>query len=244
MLKVQERLALKIEGGGPLGKLVVEAGASGGVRGYLQVPDAPGPALPGESDVTAGLGTNGYLTVVKDLRLRDLYRSVVALGGRSPDKEVENYLNTSEQIPSWVQIGVRMNDSGRVAAAGGILIQTMPGSRPEAVRTLVDNLAEGPGIEVLLADGVAPEQVLERAFGQETFRILETYPVAYKCTCSRERSEKALAALEEEDLLALIAEGVGVVDCHFCHARYEFSRRDIEQILAVRSEQTPPDSNP
>lgn len=231
LLKVQERLALKVEGDGPLRKLVVEADAYGHVRGYVGVPDAPSPATVDADAVSAALGRAGLLTVVKDLRVRDLYRSVVSLAGLDLASEVENYLNQSEQIPSLVRIGVEIGEAGEVIAAGGLLIQTMPGHEPDTLARVRANLAALPALKTLLQDGLRPEDALARAFGGITHEMLATEPLAFRCSCSRERSRQALEMMNYDDILALLLEGQAVVDCHFCYTRYEFGRDELEAIL-------------
>lgn len=230
LLKVQERVALKIEGDGRLRKIVVEADAYGRVRGYVAVPDAVSPQPVDRAAVSEAVG-HGMLTVVKDLRLKDLYRSVVALGSGELDRELAYYFNTSEQIPSLVQIGVRMAEDGEVAVAGGLLIQTMPGHQPGTLEQIAARLADQPPLEALLAAGQTPEEILALAFGPLAYEVLERQALEFRCSCSRDRSLQALRLMEPEDLLALLAEGETVVDCHFCHARYEFDREDLEGIL-------------
>ncbi len=230
LLKVQERIALKVEGNGPLRKLVIEADAYGHVRGYVAVPDAASPQAVDRAAVAAAIGGTGQLTVVKDLRIKSLYSSVVELESGELDKELTHYFNTSEQVPSLVRIGVRM-DGGDVVAAGGLLIQTMPGHSPDALAQLTANLAEQPSLETLLADGLTPEEILARSFAGIEYEVLAAEPLAFRCSCSRERSHQALKMLDYDDILALLIEGEATVDCHFCHARYEFSRDDLETIL-------------
>jgi molecular chaperone Hsp33 len=231
LLKVQERVALKVEGDGRLRKMVIEADAYGRVRGYIAVPDAASPARVDRAAVSAAIGSSGLLTVVKDLRLKDLYRSVVALGSGELDRELAHYLNTSEQVPSLVQIGVGMADDGALAVAGGLLFQTMPGHQPGTLDQVADRLAIQPPLEDQLASGVTPEAILAGAFGPVAHEVLEVQPLAFRCSCSRDRSRQALKLLEPDDILALLAEGEAVVDCHFCHARYEFGREELEAIL-------------
>ena len=232
LLKVQERVALKVDGNGRLGKLVVEADAYGHVRGYLSAPDASSGGLLDRAAVGDALGRKGILTVVKDLRLRDLYRSAVSLQYGELDKELETYLNQSEQIPSLVEIGVVMNEDRELASSGGLLIQALPGHGHEAVAQLAARLNGLPSLETLLADGMIPEQIVEQLMGGQDYLLLERQPVEFRCTCSQERSRQALRLLDRNDLLALVAEGEATVDCHFCHARYFFARAELEAILA------------
>lgn len=230
LLKVQERVALKFDGDGRLGKLLIEADAYGRARGYIAVPDAVSGEDLTRAAVGDALGRHGVLTVVKDMRVRDLYRSVIPIEYGELDKELEAYLNQSEQVPSLVEIGVVMNADREIAAAGGWLIQALPGHGHEAVERLAAQLADQPPVETLLAQGADPEQLVDRLLPARDYIVLERREVKFSCTCSKERSAKALRMLPAEDRLALLAEGEAVVDCHFCHARYTFTREELEAL--------------
>lgn len=230
LLKAQERVALKIDGDGSLRKLVVEADAYGRVRGYVGVPDAA-PTLPVDrTAVSRAIGTRGQLTVVKDLRIKSLYRSVVELESGEVDRELTRYLNVSEQVPSLTRIAVQMDD-GSLAAAGGLLFQVMPGHDPDALARLAANLEAQPPLEALVNEGLTPEELLAAAFTGIEYDILETRPLEFRCSCSRERSRQALKLLDTDDILALLVEGEATIDCHFCHARYEFTREELGTLL-------------
>jgi molecular chaperone Hsp33 len=234
LLKVQERLALKIDGDGRLGKMIVESDAYGRVRGYIAVPDAVSGDSLDRAAVSDALGKSGVLMVVKDLRVRDLYRSATALEYGELDKEVEHYLNQSEQIPSRVEIGVVMDEDARViAACGGLLIQALPGHGHEKLERLAGRLAAQPPVEQLLAQGETPEQLVDRLMAGDEYIVLDTTPLTFSCSCSKERSAKAIRMLDPEDQLALITEGEAIIDCHFCHARYTFTR---EELVALHDE--------
>ena len=231
LLKAQERVALKVAGDGRLRKMIIEADAYGRVRGYIAVPDAASPPKIGRAAVSDAIGRDGLLTVVKDLRLKNLYRSVVTMASGELDRELTHYLNTSEQVPSLVQIGVGMADDGVLAVAGGLMFQTMPGHQPGALDQIAARLADQPPLEERLAAGLTPEAILAQGFGPIGYEILEVQPLEFRCSCSSDRSRQALRMLDAEDILALLAEGKAVVDCHFCHARYEFDREELESIL-------------
>lgn len=231
LLKAQQRVALKVEANGPLRKLVVEADAYGRVRGYVAEPDVLWPLPIGPAEVADAIGYLGVLTVVKDLRLKHLYEGVVALESGALDKELAHYLNRSEQIPSLVEIAVHLDGLGQVTAAGGLLFQLLPNAKPSMLDELAEHLEDLPPLETLLADGHTPEEILESVFGAIDYMILEREPLEFRCTCSRERSRQALLTLGREDILALIAEGEAVVDCHFCHERYVFDAEELHAIL-------------
>lgn len=232
LLKVQQRVALKVEGSGPLRKMVVEADSYGRVRAYVSVPDVHSPYHIGPEDVVEAMGREGILTVVKDLRVKDLHQGVVALQGQSLDSELVHYLTRSEQIPSVVEIGVRLTPGGAIDAAGGILLQTMPGQDIDALAYLADRLEDLPTLDVMLVDGHSPEDIIAQVFGPIHYETLEKRSLEFRCSCSWERSRQALKILGQEDVDSLLAEGEAVVDCHFCHERYLFGPAELEAILA------------
>lgn len=231
LLKVQQRVALKIEGDGPLGKLVVEADAYGRVRGYVPVFDLTA-ALPiTQQAIAAALGRTGLLTVVKDLGLRDLYQGAVAVQEGGITASLAHYFQKSEQTPTIVQIDSAQQADGALAAAGGLLFQLLPGADPAVLQQVAGNLAGLPPLSSLLAAGQTPEQIMAQALAGFDYTILEQHPLAFTCSCSRARSRQALKVLDADDLLALIVEGEAVIDCHFCHERYIFSREELAEIL-------------
>jgi molecular chaperone Hsp33 len=182
LLKVQERVALKIDGDGRLGKMIVEADAYGRVRGYIAVPDAVSGDSLSRQAVGEALGRSGVLTVVKDLRLKDLYRSATALEYGELDKELETYLNQSEQIPSLVEIGVDMDEAdGSIRRSGGLLIQALPGHGHDALARLAERLETQPPVEELLAQGQTPEQLLDGIMQGEEHIFLDRTELAFSC---------------------------------------------------------------
>lgn len=230
LLKVQERIAVKFDGNGRLGKMIIEADAYGRVRGYIAVPDAASGDDLGREAIGDALGRQGVLSVVKDLRVRDLYRSAVQIEYGELDKELETYLNQSEQVPSLVEIGVVMDENREIQSAGGWLIQALPGHGHEVVEQLAARVKGEPAVETLLAEGTDPEQLMDRLLPTKDYLVLDRTDLKFSCSCSKDRSAKALRMLPGEDRLALIAEGEAIVDCHFCHARYTFSREELETL--------------
>lgn len=231
LLKVQQRVALKLVGDGPIRKMVVEADSYGRVRGYVAVPDVTLPLDVEPDDVASALGQQGLLTVVKDLRLKELYESTVPLQTGQLDTDLIYYLMQSEQVPSLVEIGVKLTGTGELAVAGGLLLQLLPQADSTTLRNLAERLEDMPPLRALLADGYTPERILAVLFTGIPYEILETHPLRFECGCSWARSEQALHLLNRQDLALLLEEGQAVIDCHFCGQRYIFGREALETIL-------------
>ena len=169
--------------------------------------------------------------MVKDLRLKNLYQGMISLETGELEKEIARYLNRSEQVASLVELGMHMDEDGQLLAAGGLLIQLLPGEEPAVLRDLARRLAELPPPSARLAAGQSPEELLATLFAGISYEVLQMQPIEFHCTCSYERSRQAIKALGEDEIATLIAEGEAVVDCHFCHERYVFDRDALEAIL-------------
>ena len=135
-------------------------------------------------------------------------------------------------MPSLVEIGVQLDDQGNIAVAGGVLVQALPGQSLAAMTALADQMDDLPPLGELLAAGETPAAVLAMLFAGIPYEMLEERALSFRCSCSRERSAQALRMLEPEDLVALIAEGEAVVDCHFCREQYVYDRAVLEELLA------------
>lgn len=235
LLKVQQRIALKFEGNGPLQKILAESDSYGRVRGYVAQPEA---VMPAGSQGTYGvdsLGTQITLTVVKDVQLANLQQSVVDMSGHSIDGGLTYYLHQSEQTASVVEIdeGLNADDDAdhRLDVSGGLLVQSLPDHEEGVLEQVADRLDGLPPMAQLLRDGKSVEEILAAIFVDFEYETLEVRPLEFHCSCSWERSEKALLMLGRDDLETLIDEGQAVVDCHFCHERYIFGREALEMIL-------------
>ncbi|MEM7802449.1 MAG: Hsp33 family molecular chaperone HslO [Chloroflexota bacterium] len=228
LLKMRQRVSIKFEGDGPLGPMVVDSTSHGLVRGYVTHPEANGSTNSGEM-----LGQSGVLTVAKDLRLKDIYKGVTKRSG-TIDHDITEYLNTSEQIPSFVSIGAELNDDGRLAISGGLLVQSLPPYDDSLVNQIKERMYELPPIGAMLKEGKTPEEIAALAFGDIEYRIIEKRWLFFHCQCSRERSEEALMSLGPVELKSLIEEQEEVViDCHFCHEEYRFSSEDLQGLIAA-----------
>ena len=232
LLDPEQRVALKFAGDGPLQKIVVEAEKGGVVRGYVKVPEVDLPPKRGKLDVSGALGRNGYLTVTKDLRVKDLYHSVVKLYTGEIASDIAYYLTESEQIPSAVGLGVYVDQGSRVTAAGGFLIQAMPPSDEGTIEALIDHIEHMPSITDQLRQGRSPEQLLAGIMNGIEYTPLETQPLVYRCSCSRFRIEQALVTLGQKEVLSIIQQDQVIdVKCEFCRKIYVFERTALERLL-------------
>jgi len=240
LLKTGQRVALKFEGNGPLRKVVVEADSNGTVRGYVAVPDVDLPPRQGKIDVAGALGRVGLLTVTKDLRLKEPYQGVVGLRSGEIAEDLAYYLAESEQVPSAVALGVYVEPEAGVAAAGGFLVQSLPPADGEMVEKIIRRIGDAPPVTEFLRSGKTPEGMLEFLFDGIPYETLEKRPLAFRCTCSRERVKRAIVALGREEVADLAAKQEKAdVLCEFCRERYEFSRDDVERILSEMGEEKP-----
>jgi molecular chaperone Hsp33 len=231
LLKVRQRIAIKFEGSGPLQKILVESDNNGRIRGYVANPMIDLPNLTRE-DIATALGDTGLLTIVKDVLLPELVESTVPLGSGDIAAELTFFLNQSEQIPSLIEISHLADEEGYLQAVGGLLIQALPPYESDIVQQLRNNIHELPPVADLLHNGKTQEEITDLLFGQMPYKLLEKRPLHFECGCSRSRSEQALISLGADELRQIIAtEGEAVVDCHFCHEQYVFSREELEALL-------------
>lgn len=232
LLEPDQRVALMFEGNGPLKKILVEAESNGEVRGYVKVPEVDLPSRNGKLDVSGALGKSGFLTVTKDLRLREPYHGTVQLYTGEIASDIAYYLTKSEQIPSAVGLGVYVEPDLTVTAAGGFLIQSLPPSDESMIDILIEHIREMPSITDQLKSGKTPEALLETIFAGIPFEILENLSLTYRCSCSRGRIEQALITLGKKEIASIIAKDEIIdVTCEFCRKGYVFKRRELKRLM-------------
>ena len=232
MLKTGQRIALKFEGNGPLKKIVVEADSNGAVHGYVGVPDIYMVREDGKLDVAGALGKAGFLTVTKDLGLKELYKGVVQLYTSEIAEDLAYYFTESEQTPSAVGLGVYVGPDTTVSAAGGFLIQSMPPHDEEMTDRLMERISKISSVTQLIRDGKRPEDLLEMIFEGVPYDTIEKRVLAFQCSCNREKIERVLISLGREELIKMIEkQGNTEVRCEFCTEIYRFSREDIKRLL-------------
>ena len=238
-------LTLQIKGGGPLGTVLAVSDNQGNVRGYVQQPHVDLPLRPdGKLDVGGAVGSEGTLTVIKDLNMKDPYVGSVQLLGGEIAEDLAAYFVESEQIPTACALGVLVDRDHSVKAAGGYIIQLLPGAGEDTIAKVEGGVLAAGAVTALLAGNDDPEALLRRVLSDFDVEILETCPVAYRCYCSRERVERALISLGAEELEKIVAEQGGCeLTCQFCDAVYRYSREELENLAtqiraAKKSEKT------
>ena len=228
-------LTLQIKGGGPLGTILAVSDCGGNVRGYVQDPHVElMEKVPGKLDVGAAVGTDGSLTVIKDLGHEGtLYRLRSACSpGRSPS-DIAMYFVESEQIPTACALGVLVDRDQSVLAAGGYLIQLLPGAEEGLIDKIEAGVRRVGSVSHALSRGLDAQGLLEEVLSDFQLEVLETHPVEYRCSCSRERVSRALISMGREELSSLIAEqGQADLSCQFCDKVYHFSKEELEGLLS------------
>jgi molecular chaperone Hsp33 len=228
LLKGEQRLVLTVEGNGPLQKLHAETDAAGHLRGNVKNPQSG--LLPGPQGfpVAQAVGRAGFLHVIKDLGLKEPYRGMVQLSSSEIAEDLAHYLVTSEQIPSSVALGVFVEEDGRVSAAGGFMVQAMPGAPAETIMQLEERLAVLPPPTALLRQGFTPARILAEIFRDIPYQLQAETPLVFRCSCSRRQLLRLLWTPGADDLRTLRdGEEEIVVTCEFCKARYHFSAEEL-----------------
>ena len=220
MQKVENgSMTLQIRGGGPIGTITVVSDAEGNVRGCVTEPRVPlVEKYPGKLDVGATVGTNGTITVIRDLQMKEPYIGSTELVSGEIGDDVTAYFAQSEQVPTACALGVLVDRDTSVKVAGGYILQLLPGAPEETIAAL--------------EAGMTPEDILGQVCGSLGVVFMETAEVGYKCYCSRQRVERALISLGREELTQIMEEGKPFpVECQFCDTVYTFTPEDVAELL-------------
>ncbi|TQR06589.1 Hsp33 family molecular chaperone HslO [Psychrobacillus soli] len=233
MLKGEDKLTIKIEGNGPIGPMVIDSNAKGEVRGYVTNPQTHFDLNEkGKLDVRRAVGTEGTLTMVKDLGMRDFFTGQVPITSGEIAEDFTYYFAVSEQVPSSVGLGVLVNPDNSILAAGGFIIQLMPGTDDETITIIEEHLNKMEPVSKLIEKGLTPEELLFEILGKENVQILSTMPVAFECNCSKDRFGSAIISLGESEIREMIAEDGGAeAHCHFCMEKYNYSVDELESFI-------------
>lgn len=224
-------LTIQVKGDGPAGGLTVTADSKGSVKGYANVPDVILTANAiGKLDVAGAVG-NGYLSVIKDMGLKEPYVGQTQIQTGEIAEDLTYYFATSEQVPSSVGLGVLMDKDNTVRQAGGFIIQLMPFAEDEVITKLEENLSNVSSVTKMLDEGNTPEKMLEILLEGLEPEITDTIPAEFNCNCDKKRVEKALISIGKTEIKSMIDDGEEIeVNCQFCNSHYKFSIDELNDI--------------
>ncbi len=234
MQKVEDgSMTLQVRGGGPIGTITVVSDPEGNVRGCVTEPRVPlVEKYPGKLDVGATVGTNGTITVIRDLQMKEPYIGSTELVSGEIGDDVTAYFAQSEQTPTACALGVLVDRDYSVKVAGGYLVQLLPGAPDEVIDKLEAGIQRAGAVTAMLDNGLTPEDILGQVCGDLGVVFMETTEVGYKCYCDRARVDRALISLGRNELMEIAEEGKPfTVDCQFCDTVYTYSPEDIRGLL-------------
>ena len=235
MQKVENgSMTMQIKGGGPIGSITCVSDPTGNVRGYVTEPNVPlVEKFPGKLDVGATVGTDGTLTIIRDLQMKEPYVGSIPLVSGEIGDDITAYFAHSEQVPTACALGVLVDTDLSVKVAGGYIIQLLPGAPDETIDKVEEGIRRAGSVTTMLDAGMSPEDILGQVLGDLGVVFMETTEVAYKCYCSRDRVTAALISLGKKELAEIMDEGkTFTVECQFCDTVYGFTPEDIRKILA------------
>ncbi len=234
MLKsTDDAITLQLNGGGPIGRVIAVADGKANVKGYV---DNPLVDLPlnekGKLDVGGAVGTNGMLSIIRDLGLKEPYVGQVPLVNGEIAEDLTQYYATSEQLPTAVALGVLVDVDYTIKAAGGFILQVLPGAYDEDIDNVEKTVQSISSVTEMLSNGKKPEDIVEQLLADYEIEYFDNMETAYKCDCSRERTDRALISIGKEELTKLIEEdGKAEITCHFCDNVYNYTKEELEALL-------------
>jgi len=231
MYKGDQSLTIRIDGGGPIGKIVTQVNANGVVKGLVENPHVH---ISSKDKLAVGMivGNDGFIHVTKDLKVRDVFTSSAELQTGEIAEDFTYYFAKSEQIPSSVGLGVLVNEKNEVFASGGFILQVMPGVKPETIAKIESNIKSMKPISELIKDNYKPEDIINLITDGD-HELVEEMPLKYECDCSKERFYDGLSTLDKKELDLLIEENEPInITCEFCKTDYEFS---VDELKTIRN---------
>jgi len=234
MQKVENgSMTLQVRGGGPIGTITVVSDPEGNVRGCVTEPKVPlVEKYPGKLDVGATVGTDGTLTIIRDLQMKEPYIGSIPLVSGEIADDITAYFAQSEQTPTACALGVLVAPDESVIVAGGYLVQLLPGAPDEVIDKLEEGIRRAGPVTSMLKEDMTPEDILGQVCGDLGVLFFEPQEVSYKCYCNRERVEGVLISLGKKELEEITAEGKPFpVECQFCDTVYEFTPEEIQKLI-------------
>ncbi len=234
MLKSSDdSITLRFDGGGPAGTIVAVADSDGNARGYVENPVVEIPLNnEGKLDVKGAVGTDGYLYVMKDMGMNEPYISQTKIVSGEIAEDITSYYASSEQTPSVCALGVLINPNLTVAAAGGFIIQLLPGCPDEKIDLIEASIKNLESVTAMLSKHMTPDDIACRALNGIKIDKLDESNIKYKCSCSRKRVENALLSTGADNLNDMAGGSDNItVECHFCDKVYTFTPLDIKRLI-------------
>ena len=233
-----DSITVKLNGNGPAGTVLAVSDSSGNVRGYVQNPVVE-IALNkiGKLDVSGAVGTDGFVTVVKDLGLKDPYVGQTPIVSGEIAEDITAYFAQSEQIPTVCALGVLVNPDLTIKAAGGFIIQLLPTATNETIDLVEKGLEGIEPISAMIDKSMTPEEICRHVLRYFELDVLDESNPVYKCYCSIERTEKALISVGKQGLSEMAEDEITEVCCQFCDKKYRFSREEIKALLSKATKQ-------
>lgn len=227
-----ESVTLRINGGGPAGTVMAVSDCWGNARGYVTNPVVEIPLnSKGKLDVSGAIGTDGFLTVIKDLNLKEPYIGQTPIFTGEIAEDITSYYATSEQLPSVCALGVLVNPDLSIKKAGGFIIQLLPTAFDDTIDAVERCITGIPSVTQMLSEGMTPEDICHRVLSEFELEVLDDSYPKYKCNCSKERVEGALISTGIKTLKELELEEKTEVSCQFCDKKYSFSGSDITELI-------------
>lgn len=234
MLKSSDdSITVQLAGGGPIGRVVAVGDGRANVKGYVDNPLVDLPLNPnGKLDVGGAVGKDGFLSVIRDLGLKEPYVGQVPLVNGEIAEDLTKYYATSEQIPTAVALGVLVDVDYTIKAAGGFILQVLPGAYDEDIDNVEKTVASISSVTEMLSEGKKPEDIVKQLLSDYEIEFFDNVPTMYKCDCSRERTDRALISIGQEELSKIIEEdGKAQITCHFCDNIYDYSKEELQALL-------------
>lgn len=233
MKSESHRLTIQLKGDGPIGQMVVASDNTPRVKGYLANPHVDLPLNEfGKLDVGGAVGNKGFINVIKDIGLKEPYIGISPLVSGEIAEDFANYFVTSEQTNTAVVLGVLVDKNG-VKTAGGYIITPMPDATEDDISKVEKSLFEAGAISRMLEKNMSIEEIAKKVTGDENLKVIEeSFSPRYECDCTREKFEKGLISIGKADLKSLLEDdGKAELVCNFCNKKYNFSKKDLEDLL-------------
>ena len=230
-------LTFQVNGGGPAGRICCVSDYKGNVRGYAENPTAElPPNARGKLDVGGVVGKSGGLTVIKDMGMGEPYVGTCPLVSGEIAEDVTQYFANSEQTPTVCALGVRVDQNRKIIAAGGFLVQIMPGAEESVIEAIEKNLTTVSSVSAMIASGKTPRQIVASVLDGTGFEMFDEFDIDYVCNCSRERYLTALAGLSAGDIKELCEDSDKPIEtvCHFCNSKYTFTPAEVLRAYAEK----------